>query len=148
MLDTRLIAIGINATENGDPFASGIQDQENLPPSSITSSLGSEFSKVLFYQSSSFEDPIESDLTDFLNSLFEILDGKRRDFSREKPEGRLPFLCAPFEKKDFVGLDLESRTNKKRTSGRQKKHLADICLLCDDLTNAQIFYETAADILK
>jgi hypothetical protein len=147
LLDTRLVAIGINAAENGEHNSTEFQD-ENIPPSSIGSASGGDHSKVLFYQSSNFEDPLESDLTDFLTNLFEILDSKRRDFLREKPEGRLPFLCAPFEKKDFVGLDLESRTNKKRTFGRQRKHLADICLLCDALSDAHQYYEAAADILK
>ncbi len=99
-------------------------------------------------QSSNFEETLEADLVDFLTHLFWVLELRRRDFLKERPESRLPFLCAPFEKKDFVGLDLESRTNRKRTFGRHRKHVADLCLLCDCLTEAQQYYDVAVDILR
>ena len=44
--------------------------------------------------------------------------------------GKVPLLCAPFERRDFVGLDLESRQNKRRTYARFKKHLGDLSLAC------------------
>jgi hypothetical protein len=34
------------------------------------------------------------------------------EWSREGVE-RVPLLCAPFERKDFVGLDMESRNNRQ-----------------------------------
>ena len=116
--------------------------------SSSGSSFGGDHSRVLFYQSSNFEETLEADLVDFLTHLFWVLELRRRDFLKERPESRLPFLCAPFEKKDFVGLDLESRTNRKRTFGRHRKHVADLCLLCDCLSEAQQYYEVAVDILR
>ena len=49
---------------------------------------------------------------DFVASLFWILESKRVEWSREGVE-RVPLLCAPFERKDFVGLDMESRNNRQ-----------------------------------
>ena len=48
---------------------------------------------------------------DFISSLFWILESKRVEWSREGGE-RSTLLCAPFERKDFVGLDMESRNNR------------------------------------
>ena len=42
-------------------------------------------------------------------SLFWVLEGKRLDRSFERQE-RIPMLTAPFEKKDMVGLDIDSRS--------------------------------------
>ena len=71
-----------------------------------------------------FEDAVETDIVDFITGLFWILESKRREFLKSSNNNdKLPFYCAPFEKKDFVGLDLESRSNKKRTYGRFRKHL-------------------------
>lgn len=57
-------------------------------------------------------------------------------------------LCAPFEKKDFVGLDLESKNNKRRADGRLKKQLGDLSLQAGLLSEAISHYHSAADILK
>lgn len=57
-------------------------------------------------------------------------------------------LCAPFEKKDFVGLDLESKNNKRRADGRLKKQLGDLSLQAGLLSEAIAHYQSAADILK
>ncbi|TRY61225.1 hypothetical protein TCAL_04204 [Tigriopus californicus] len=57
-------------------------------------------------------------------------------------------LVAPFERKDFVGLDLDSRINKKRTLGRFKKHLGDLALQSGRANEAFTFYEAALEHLK
>ena len=76
-----------------------------------------------------FEDAVETDIVDFITGLFWILESKRREFLKSSNNNdKLPFYCAPFEKKDFVGLDLESRSNKKRTYGRFRKHLGKCSL--------------------
>ena len=54
----------------------------------------------------------------------------------------MPLLCAPFERRDFVGLDLESRQNKRRTYARFKKHLGDLSLACGRARYAQAFKHT------
>jgi hypothetical protein len=45
---------------------------------------------------------------EFLTSLFFVLEGKRLDRTFERSD-RLTLLCAPFEKKDFVGVDTETK---------------------------------------
>lgn len=90
---------------------------------------------------------LESQLTEFINSLFWVLESKRLERSREKLE-RVSLLLAPFEKKDFVGLDMESRNNKKRCMGRMTKHLGDLCLQAGLLAESLTFYHNAAEVLK
>ena len=60
----------------------------------------------------------------------------------------LSSLCAPFEKKDFVGLDLESKNNKRRADGRLKKQLADLSLQAGLAAESITHYQSAAEILK
>lgn len=76
-----------------------------------------------------------------------MLESKRLERSREKLE-RVSLLLAPFEKKDFVGLDMESRNNKKRCMGRMTKHLGDLCLQAGLLAESLTFYNNAAEVLK
>lgn len=76
-----------------------------------------------------------------------MLESKRLERSREKLE-RVSLLLAPFEKKDFVGLDMESRNNKKRCMGRMTKHLGDLCLQAGLLSDSLNFYHNAAEVLK
>ena len=64
--------------------------------------------------------------------------------SRDSSE-RLPLLCAPFERKDFVGLDMDSRNNRKRVLGRLKKHLADVSLQAGLLAEAWNYYQVNTD---
>lgn len=90
---------------------------------------------------------MESQITDFISSLFWVLESKRLERSREKLE-RVSLLLAPFEKKDFVGLDMESRNNKKRCMGRMTKHLGDLCLQAGLLSESLTFYHNAAEVLK
>lgn len=53
-------------------------------------------------------DKLEKDIQEFAASLVWVLESRRLDRSFEKQE-RFPLLKAPFESKDFVGLDTESR---------------------------------------
>lgn len=76
-----------------------------------------------------------------------MLESKRLERSREKLE-RVSLLLAPFEKKDFVGLDMESRNNKKRCTGRMTKHLGDMCLQAGLLTESLTYYTNAVETLK
>ena len=89
-----------------------------------------------------------ADVQDFVSSLFWILESKRVEASRESAGERLTLLCAPFERKDFVGLDMESRNNKKRVLGRLKKQLADLSLQAGLLAEAWNYYQVAADVLR
>jgi uncharacterized protein HemY len=60
----------------------------------------------------------------------------------------LSSLCAPFEKKDFVGLDLESKNNKRRADARLKKQLGDLSLQAGLASEAITHYQAAIEILK
>ncbi|XP_050532714.1 protein brunelleschi isoform X2 [Daktulosphaira vitifoliae] len=57
-------------------------------------------------------------------------------------------LIAPFEKRNIIGLDMESRANKKRCIGRVTKQLADLNLQTGLLNDALNFYMTAAETLR
>ncbi|XP_018574402.1 protein brunelleschi isoform X2 [Anoplophora glabripennis] len=103
--------------------------------------------RALFYDESSPCLDLETQLNEFINSLFWVLESKRLERSREKLE-RVSLLLAPFEKKDFVGLDMESRNNKKRCTGRMTKHLGDLCMQAGLLTESLSYYTQAAETLK
>ncbi|CAH1976189.1 unnamed protein product [Acanthoscelides obtectus] len=103
--------------------------------------------RALFYDESSTCMDLETQLNEFINSLFWVLESKRLERSREKLE-RVSLLLAPFEKKDFVGLDMESRNNKKRCTGRMTKHLGDLCLQSGLVSESLAYYSQAAETLK
>ncbi|GAB6019419.1 hypothetical protein CHUAL_001000 [Chamberlinius hualienensis] len=111
-----------------------------LPPTNLKT-------VVHCYQNSQESVQLEQNLYDFISSLFWVLESKRLDRSHDKLE-RLPLLCAPFEKKDFIGLDMDSRTNKKRCVGRMKKHIGDLCVLAGLPADAINYYNSAVELLK
>ncbi|XP_032667363.1 protein brunelleschi [Odontomachus brunneus] len=102
--------------------------------------------RAVFYADESCPD-LETQIAEYLNFLFWILESKRLERSREKID-RVSLLLAPFEKKDFIGLDLESRNNKKRCVGRMTKHLGDLCLQAGLPAEALSHYNSAANILQ
>lgn len=48
----------------------------------------------------------------------------------------------------FLGLDMESRNNKKRCMGRVTKNLADLTLQAGLVSDALNIYHSAAEVLK
>ncbi|KAF0306108.1 Trafficking protein particle complex subunit 9 [Amphibalanus amphitrite] len=92
-------------------------------------------------------DDLDVQLQEFANSLFWVLEAKRVDKSAERAD-KLALLCAPFERKDFVGLDMESRSNKKRCMGRAKKHMGDLSLQTGLPAEAMGYYTAAAELLR
>ncbi|PSN54921.1 hypothetical protein C0J52_01648 [Blattella germanica] len=103
--------------------------------------------RALFYEDCEACAGLEEQISEFLSSLFWVLESKRLERSREKVE-RVSLLLAPFERKDFVGLDLESRSNRKRCVGRMTKHLGDLSLQAGLAAEALSYYNSAVDILK
>lgn len=103
--------------------------------------------RAFYYNENSPCNDLETHLNDYVNSLFWVLESKRLERSKEKLE-RASLLLAPFEKKDFVGLDMESRNNKKRCAGRMTKHLGDLCLQAGLVSESLIHYNNAAETLK
>ena len=65
-------------------------------------------SEVLFYPSIDNCDDLEEKIREFLTSLFFVLEGKRLDRSFERAD-KMQFLHAPFEKKDLVGIDMDTK---------------------------------------
>lgn len=112
---------------------------------------------------------LDCDIKEFVSSLFWVLEHKRLERSREKLD-KVTLLLAPFEKKDIIGLDLESRANKRkygsqifgykrlffligkivcfRSVGRGTKHLADLTLQAGLPAEATAHYAAAIDVLK
>ncbi|XP_029369775.1 trafficking protein particle complex subunit 9 isoform X2 [Echeneis naucrates] len=103
---------------------------------------------VAFYPS--FEDcsDVEKRVEDFVESIFIVLESKRLDRATDKSGDKIPLLCVPFEKKDFVGLDTDSRHYKKRCQGRMRKHVGDLCLQAGMLQDALVHYHMSVELLR
>ncbi|KAI8439530.1 hypothetical protein MSG28_013279 [Choristoneura fumiferana] len=94
---------------------------------------------AMFYGENDPVPDLEHNVAELINSLFWVVESRRLERSREKLE-KVSLLLAPFEKKDFVGLDMESRNNKKRCMGRVTKNLADLTLQAGLVTETIILY--------
>ncbi|XP_033330236.1 trafficking protein particle complex subunit brun isoform X2 [Megalopta genalis] len=134
LYDSRVILFGPTESSN-----------KHEPPASF--STPSNFkTRAVFYGDEMCPD-LEVHTMECLNSLFWILESKRLERSKEKID-RVSLLLAPFEKKDFIGLDLESRNNRKRCVGRMTKHLGDLCLQAGLPADALSNYNNAASTLQ
>ncbi|XP_050428976.1 protein brunelleschi [Adelges cooleyi] len=131
LYDSRCFIFGVNAP--------------NCPEFSTPSNFKS---RDVYYSSDNDPNPsVEMHLNEFLSSLFWVLDAKRLEKSKEKLD-KATLLIAPFEKRNIIGLDMESRANKKRCMGRVTKHLADLNLQTGLLHDALNCYHTATDTLR
>lgn len=104
-------------------------------------------SRSFFYPENDGCADLESQIVEFLHALFWILESKRLERSREKVD-RVPLLQAPFEKKDMVGLDMDSRNNRKRCMGRITKNLADLTLQAGLVADSLTLFHAAAETLR
>lgn len=104
-------------------------------------------SQAFFYREQDIGMDLEARVADFLNALFWVLESRRLERSREKAD-KVSLLLAPFEKRDFVGLDMESRNNRKRCVGRVMKNLADLSLQAGLLDDALSLYHNANETLR
>lgn len=104
-------------------------------------------SNVTFYLENGPCTDLEAFLSDFVNSLFWILEKKRLERSHEKLD-KVPLLLAPFEKKDFVGLDMDTRNMRKRCVGRITKNLADLTLQAGLVADSLNLYHAACETLR
>lgn len=150
LYDSRCILFGpTKEGESPTDKSSGSDETDTKQESNIEKfTTPSNFkTRALFYDETSPCLDLENQITEFINSLFWVLESKRLERSREKLE-RVSLLLAPFEKKDFVGLDMESRQNKKRCTGRMTKHLGDLCLQAGLIAESLQYYTSAAEILK
>ncbi|KAK9505487.1 hypothetical protein O3M35_009531 [Rhynocoris fuscipes] len=132
LYDSRCIVLGINDGPNTPNFT---------PPTNFKS-------RALYYATDGEESStLENNISEFLSALFWVLESKRHERSREKIE-RVSLLLAPFERRDLVGLDMESRSIRKRSFGRMTKHLGDLCLQAGLYGDAISHYNAAADNLR
>lgn len=104
-------------------------------------------SDATFYVENSTCIDLEEKITDFVSSLFWILEKKRLERSHEKLD-KLPLLLAPFEKKDFVGLDMDTRNMRKRCVGRVTKNLADLTLQAGLVAESLNLFHSACETLR
>lgn len=104
-------------------------------------------SRAIFYEDNDPCHDLEANITEFINGLFWILESKRLEKVREKID-KIALLTAPFEAKDFVGLDLESRNNKKRCTGRATKHLGDLTLQAGLVADSINLFCQASETLR
>ena len=163
-----MIVLGLHedqyeANAGEEHFAQTTHEPDTIDQSE---NLANVESRTLFYQDHTFhqhetpaqaEDVIsqtnkhvwKDDIIDFITGIFWILESKRREeVQRENRQERVNLLCTPFEKKDFVGLDLDSRANKKRIYGRYQKYLGDLNMICDRAIEAYEHYQLATDALR
>ncbi|XP_037709096.1 protein brunelleschi [Drosophila subpulchrella] len=124
------------------------------PPSAGGRRLQDEFTTPSNFKAQAFfyreQDPcvdLESRIGDFASALFWVLESRRLERSREKAD-KVSLLLAPFEKRDFVGLDMESRNNRKRCVGRVMKNLADLSLQAGLVDDALSLYHNANETLR
>ncbi|XP_054742019.1 protein brunelleschi [Anastrepha obliqua] len=103
--------------------------------------------QAFFYREQDSCSDLESHIAEFIHSLFWVLESKRLDRSREKVE-KVSLLLAPIEKRDFVGLDMDSRSNRKRCVGRVTKNLADLSLQAGLVEDALGLYHSACETLR
>nr|XP_033789554.1 trafficking protein particle complex subunit 9 isoform X3 [Geotrypetes seraphini]XP_033789555.1 trafficking protein particle complex subunit 9 isoform X3 [Geotrypetes seraphini]XP_033789556.1 trafficking protein particle complex subunit 9 isoform X3 [Geotrypetes seraphini]XP_033789557.1 trafficking protein particle complex subunit 9 isoform X3 [Geotrypetes seraphini] len=103
---------------------------------------------VAFYPSYDECDTVEKRVEDFIDSLFIVLESKRLDRATDKSGDKIPLLCITFEKKDFVGLDTDSRHYKKRCQGRMRKHVGDLCLQAGMLQDSLVHYHMSVELLR
>lgn len=104
-------------------------------------------SRAFFYAENDQCTNLEAQITEFINSLFWVLESKRLERSREKVE-KVALLLAPFEKKDFVGLDMDTRNMRKRCVGRVTKNLADLTLQSGLVAESLSLFHAASETLR
>ncbi|KAG8179884.1 hypothetical protein JTE90_017416 [Oedothorax gibbosus] len=143
-------AASSSGTEAGSPAHSGHPAPAD-PVSSkkfiVPSPPGSRTTHCILYQSGESAELLEKELREFLHSVFWILESKRLDRSYEKQE-KVPFLMAPFERRNFVGIDTDTKVFKRRCLGRLKKHAGDLSLQAGLPLEALSLYGACADALK
>lgn len=130
-----------NRTHSSSSLVSG-GDNESIPePTSSTNEY------VRYETDEQCCQQIETRVRQFISGLFWVLEKKRFERSKEKLD-KVPLLMAPFEKKDLIGLDTDSRSFRKKCLGRMRKHIADLSLLAGLPVEALQNYLSAIEQLK
>ncbi|XP_061718649.1 protein brunelleschi [Cydia pomonella] len=137
-----------DSLSSGESFPQSASSSASIPLPEENFTTPSNFkTHAMFYGENDPVPDLEQNVADLINALFWVVESKRLERSREKLE-KVSLLLAPFEKKDFVGLDMESRNNKKRCMGRVTKNLADLTLQSGLVNESLSLYHSSAEILK
>ncbi|CAD7000073.1 unnamed protein product [Ceratitis capitata] len=166
LYDSRAIFFGPTSANTTDNVNSAGGDQQHVDSRNNSSNINSnsvgihctrlqdEFTtpsnfkaQAYFYREQDSCSDLESHIAEFIHALFWVLESKRLDRSREKVE-KISLLLAPKEKRDFVGMDMDSRMNRKRCVGRVMKNLADLSLQAGLVVEALGMYHSACDTLR
>nr|XP_013189816.1 unnamed protein product [Amyelois transitella] len=156
--DDKVFSEGSEKTSIPSEQADSLSSSESFPQSTSSNAsfpvqeenftTPSNFkTNAMFYGENDPVPDLEQNVADLINALYWVVESKRLERAKEKLE-KVSLLLAPFEKKDFVGLDMESRNNKKRCMGRVTKNLADLTLQAGLVADSLSFYHNAAEILK
>ncbi|XP_055684255.1 protein brunelleschi [Lutzomyia longipalpis] len=132
--------VNTNGKVSTSPMTSKKLQEIFTPPSNFKS-------RAFFYPENDVCANLEAAMTEFIGALFWVLESKRLERSREKID-KVSLLLAPFEKRDFVGLDLESRNNRKRCMGRVTKNLADLTLQAGLVAESLTLFHAASETLR
>lgn len=89
---------------------------------------------------------LQSNLAEFVASLFNVLESKRISKLSEKID-KITLIQAPVEHEVFGGEN-DSRTSKRKTIGRSKKYTGDLCLLAGLPQEALSQYLIAGEHLR
>ena len=106
--------LNANALNSDGTILEEDEDDENGFLSSQAAGIGNHLpkeansSQIIFYPSVDNCMDLEDRIQEFVSSLFWVLESKRLDRSSERLD-KLFLLTAPFEKKDIVGIDTDSR---------------------------------------
>ncbi|RMX55514.1 hypothetical protein pdam_00024127 [Pocillopora damicornis] len=89
---------------------------------------------------------LQSNLAEFVASLFNVLESKRISKLSEKID-KITLIQAPVEHEVFGGEN-DSRTSKRKTIGRSKKYTGDLCMLAGLPQEALSQYLIAGEHLR
>ncbi|XP_058454101.1 protein brunelleschi [Malaya genurostris] len=146
LFDSRCLLFG-PASEELHKMVNSLEEKKDPTIESCFQTPSNFKSRAFFYPENDSCSNLETKISEFITSLYYILELKRLEKTREKVD-KVPLLLAPFEKKDFVGLDLESRNNKKRCIGRMTKHLGDLTLQAGLVAESLNLFQSASETLR
>ncbi|XP_062549215.1 protein brunelleschi [Armigeres subalbatus] len=146
LFDSRCLLFG-PSTEELHKIANGLEEKKDPTIENCFQTPSNFKSRAFSYPENDPCSNLETKISEFITSLYYILELKRLEKTREKID-KVPLLLAPFEKKDFVGLDLESRNNKKRCIGRMTKHLGDLTLQTGLVVESLNLFHSASETLR
>lgn len=95
----------VKAPEKSSVKSNALVEKRPHSNSLTKESTGSE---IVFYPDLETAGDLESRIKEFVTSVYYVLEGKRLDRSFERND-KLTLLCAPFEKKDYVGVDTDTK---------------------------------------